>query len=482
MREELASTTIHCIINYNNGVYVIMFKNEKIKKFFTIIFVSILIIIPISLCFSKSIWVDEGFSLRWSMWPFPAFIERIKLDVCPLYLCMLRIVLTVTGNSLLAAKLFSVLAVFLLFIIGAFFVKREFGYRAMIFYCLFVLFTPMMLTKSVEVRTYTWSFFFVSYSCVQMYYLLRPSCTRKNWILFTLSSLAAAYTHYFAVLTLVIVYSGIFIFYLFKRDFKKLMAWLLCAICTIVLYLPWVPIILRQMKSETTSWIPAATSRLGIMRDMFRSDIPRLENIYILLLVIFALVGFILWCRLRTVELYWSLVCMSAVWIILIFGLLFEKMMRPVLVAKYLMIPLYVTILGMCCICKYMPKYLLCIPMLLFVITGLRVYPKVYAAEYDTMAEETLQFADEHFREGDIILYDYGDLCSVIPYYFPETVEIYIEEYDMYSANFDYIWYFAAKNKMDMEELQEYNIQYIDYGVYGFDLEFTIYYLYHVEE
>ncbi len=464
-----------------------MFKSEKFKKIFTILFILILTIIPLSLCFSKSIWGDEGFSLRWSTLPFPKFLKRMTLDVCPLYLIALRLILMLTNKSLLAAKLFSVLAVFLLFMIGVYFVRKEFGYKAMVFYCMFILFTPMMLDKAVEVRTYTWSFFLVSCSCVQMYHLLKPSASRKNWVLFTLSSLAAAYTHYFAVLTLVVVYAGMLLFYLFTRDFKNLKSWLICAGCTIVGYLPWVPIILRQTVSETTSWIPASTSRLGIMRDMFMfNSFKEAANVYILLLVVFAVVGFVLWCRLRTVELYWSLVCMSAVWIILIFGLLFERIMRPILVGKYLMIPLCVTILGMSLICRYIPRYLLCIPLLIFIMSGLRAYPEAYAQEYDNMAEATLQFADEHFLKGDNILYDYGGLGSVIPYYFPDMIHIYITGYDIYTEDFDYLWYFKAEDKsdakepleVDMEALKDYNIKYIDYGVYGFDLDFTIYYLY----
>lgn len=467
-----------------------MFKSEKAKKIFTIFFILILTILPLSLCFSKSIWGDEGFSLRWSTLPFPQFIERMKLDVCPLYLSVLRLILMLTNKSLLAAKLFSVLPVFLLFMIGVHFVKKEFGYKAMVFYCLFILFTPMMLEKSVEVRTYTWSFFLVSCSSVQMYYLLKPSASRKNWILFTLSSLAAAYTHYFAVLTLVVVYVGMLFFYLFTHNWKQLKSWLICAVCTVIGYLPWVPIILRQTKSETTSWIPASVSRLGIMREMFQFNTIKAANIYIPLLVIFAIAGFVLWCRLRTTELYWSLVCMSAVWIILIFGLLFERVMRPILVGKYLMIPLYVSILGTALVCKYIPKYLLCIPLLLFCLTGLRVYPEVYAQEYDNRAAATMQFGDEHFLEGDKIIYDYAGLGSVIPYYFPDASHVYIDGYDVYNEDFEHLWYFKVLDKLDakephelnMEELKEYNIQYIDYGVYGFDIDFTIYYLYRGEE
>lgn len=454
-----------------------MFQSEKSRKIFTIVFVSILTLVPVTLCFNRSVWLDEAFSLRWSMLPLSEFFQRITLDVCPLYLITLRIVLTLTNNSLLAAKLFSVAAVFLLFLIGAFFVRKNFGYRAMIFYDLFLLFAPMMLKKSVEVRTYTWSYLLVSLSCVQMYYLLKKNTGKKNWILFTVCSLAAAYTHYFAVLTLVVVYAGLLLFFIVNRNFKQIKAWLLCSLATILGYLPWVPVVLRQTKSETTSWIPASTSRLGILRDMFATDIPHGEKIFILLVIFFFVFGFVLFCKHRTAELYWSCVCMSLVWAILIFGIVFEKLSRPILVSKYLMIPFCASILGMSYLCKYISKYLLIVPCVFFIFIGFGVYQEVYREEYCTLTDKTLQFAKENIQKEDIICYNTGDLCSVVPYYFSNTSEEVHD--DVYLQKYDSLWYFDVGNTLDLEQLDKLGITYRSYGQYGLDnMNFVIYYLY----
>lgn len=99
---------------------------------------------------------------------------------------------------------------------------------------------------------------------------------------------------------------------------------------------------------------------------MLRTDIPKTETIYILLMIGFLIGGFVLFCRRKTAALYWSLVCMSAVWVVLVFGLLCEKLMRPVLSARYLVIPLYISILGMSVLWKYIPKYVLLIPVIFF--------------------------------------------------------------------------------------------------------------------
>lgn len=455
-------------------------KSEKGRRIFTVIFVVVLTIIPLSLCFNQNVWLDEAFSLRWSMWPFPDFFRRITLDVCPLYLILLRIVLTVTNNSLLAAKLFSVLGVFLLFLIGVYFVRKEFGYKAMVFYCLFILFTPMTLKKAVEVRMYTLAFLGVTCSSVQMYHLLKKSANRKNWILFTVSSLAAAYTHYFSVLSLIVLYAGLLIFYLFTRNWKQVIAWLICSACTAIGYLPWVPVVIRQSNSETTSWITMSTSRLGVMRDVFQTHIPKLENVYILMLIVLLIVGFILFCKLKTVELYWSLVCMSTVWVVLIFGLIWQSLMRPILVDRYLMIPLCISIMGMSYIWKYISKYALLLPCILFLITGMGTYPKVFEEEYNPITKETLAFAQAHIQDADIILHDADSLSSVVPYFFPERVEL---DGDIYAGNYSYLWYFDTYQTLDLERLTKNNIAYEYYGEYGFDnVPFAIYYIYPLSE
>lgn len=453
-----------------------MLQKEKNRNIFTIVWICILTAIPVSLCFNRSVWLDEAFSLRWSMWPFPDFLQRIQLDVCPLYLITLRIVLTLTNNSLLAAKLFSVLAVFLLFLVGAFFVEKNFGCKAMIFYDLFLLFAPMMLKKSVEVRTYTWAYFWVTASCVEMYFLLKGSTEVKRWVLFTLFSLAAAYSHYFAVLTLVIVYAGMLLFFLATRNVRQIKAWLLCSLATILGYLPWLPVIFRQTNSETTSWIPESTSRLGILRDMFTTDRSYGANIYIILMIAFLVFGFVLFCKYRTAEFYWSCLCMSLMWGVLFMGLVFEKLSRPILVDRYLMIPFCASVLGISYLCRYLPKYLLMLPCAFFLFVGAGGYQKVYQEEYDTLTDKTLQFAEEHIEEGAIILYDSENLSSVIPYYFPELSE---EAPDIYEGDYKALWYFDVENSLEPERLEAAGIYCLSYGEYGFDnVNFTIYYVY----
>lgn len=444
-------------------------KNERIIH---IGFMLMLTLIPISLCFNNSVWLDEGFSLRWSTLPFGKMMGRLINDVHPpLYYFMLRAVLFLTGKSLLAAKFLSVLGVFLLLLTGYLFVKKEFGRKAMYFYWFFILFTPMMLKKAVEVRMYTWSYLFVLLSAVEMYYLLSAP-TKKHWIRFTLFSLCAAYTQYFALLTMIFVYAAVVVYFVFSKNWREVRNWFLCCIATIVLYLPWLPIVLKQMQGDAASWITKPTSRLGLVRELFISDIPGSQPIYLFIVMFMLLFAFVLFVRKADARNYWRLACMAPLWGCLIFGLVYGELFKPILISRYLMIPLTIVILGCSSLCRYIPKIIVAIICIFFLMVGIVTYRQVYIEEYRTLTEETLAFAKENIEESDLIVTDAGSLSSVIPYYFPTVGSVN----DVYKDDYDSLWYFDNSSSLDIEELHELGIECENYGQYGLDnVYFTIY-------
>lgn len=450
---------------------------KKHEKLITILFVAALSVIPVSLAFNNSVWLDEAYGLWWSRMPFGEMMRRMIGDVHPpLYYLMLRLVLMLTGHSLLAAKLLSVLPLILILVLGATFVRKQFGRKAMIFFDLFILFSPMMLKKSVEVRMYTWAFYFVLLAAVQMFYLLRADAQRKNWVLFTVFSLMAAYTHYFALVSMFFLYAALLLFFLFTRSLKKTGEWGICAAATVIGYLPWLPSAIHQVTMGGASWITMPTSRLGLIRDLFRTSIPMSEHVYLVLLIaVFLAALFLLWKK-RDAEIYWALSCMSVIWFVLIFGLVYGTLGYPILIPRYLMIPLCLTILGMSAMCRYVNKWLLIFPCALFLATGLSVYPKVWREEYVTLTDETLKFVDEHIGENAIVISDASSLDTVIPYYFPDRLE---ERPDIYIGDYKEMWYLDVYHSVDTKKLEEAGIQFINYGQYGFDnVDFEIYYLY----
>lgn len=76
---------------------------------------------------------------------------------------------------------------------------------------MFLSIMPSSLEENLEVRMYTWAMFFVTASGVYAFEAYLEPERKKNWIVLILSSLAAAYTHYFALISVAVVYVILFL-------------------------------------------------------------------------------------------------------------------------------------------------------------------------------------------------------------------------------------------------------------------------------
>ena len=62
------------------------------------------------------------------------------------------------------------------------------------------------ITHNAEARMYTLAAFFVLAAYVELYYILK-SGKIIHWVLFAICSLGAAYTHYYALITVAVSYT-----------------------------------------------------------------------------------------------------------------------------------------------------------------------------------------------------------------------------------------------------------------------------------
>ena len=441
---------------------------------FHILLLLLLIIVPISLCFNNSVWLDEAFSLRWSTFPYDEMMGRLTNDVHPpLYYFALRVLLFLTGKSLLAAKLFSVLGLFFILFTGYRFLKSRFGNQALYVFWLFILFTPRMLQKSVEVRMYTWAYLFVLLSFLEIYMLLTLPM-KKNWIRFTIFSLLAAYTQYFALITMVFVYGILLVFFVFSKNWKQCKNWFLCSLFTVVGYSPWLPTAIRQMQGNSASWIQQPANSLDPILELFQSDLHGSEYVFTALIFISMAASVISFLKKKDGDSYWTMASFVPLWGCLIFGLVYGELYKPILTSRYLMIPLSILIVGLSSLFRNIPRVLTMIVCFFFLLVGVVTYQNVFEEEYNTLTDETLAFAEKYFEETDTIVTDASVLCSVIPYYFPKSNSVN----DIYTDQYEAAWYLDSSGTLDLNRLKEDGVEVVNYGVYGFDkVNFLIYHL-----
>ena len=255
-----------------------MEKLKKINLKYVHIAIIIIGIIFISLsAFHTGLWFDESYSVGMAGHSFKDIWLIGKNDVHPiLYYWILHILNLIFGNNILVYRLFSVACIAILGIIGYTHIRKDFSPKVGIMFSFLVYFSPINVVYSAEIRMYCLAMLLVTLTAIYAYRIYRKiigqnstketkenNKTRNiaNWILFAICSLAAAYTHYYALLAIVIINLWLMII-LIKDSVKNkkfstdLKIFIVCAIVQIALYLPWIlSIIIEMLQSKSGYWI-----------------------------------------------------------------------------------------------------------------------------------------------------------------------------------------------------------------------------------
>lgn len=457
-------------------------KDTKAVLIVLIIFSAMIV----SLCFQDTINYDEYFSMQWCRLGWKDLMECLASDVHPpLYYLLLKPIFDLTNGNMFCARMLSAVAGIALLWAGSLFLLHRFGIKSALFYSCFLYLNPFMIQKTTEIRMYMLAGFFTIMSGIMSYYILRESL-RKHWIRFTVFSLLAAYTHYYALLAMVFLYAGLVTYFLFTRDKKKTISWLICVLCTIIGYLPWLPVAWQQVTEVNHEyWITAPSSRLAPLRELFYSAVPYTEHIYPDIILLLTLAVFILFVRKRTINIYWALMCCSALWGILIFAIWYASYIRPILVSRYLIMAMCLCMLGISSIARYLNKYIVIAICLFCALIGSIHYQSAFRAQFDRITTRTIAFIAENQNQGDTIIYindGYGYIANCVEYYFPNMKHIGIEEplvpeidKIIIQANGS-VWLFDDNQYMQSSQINAVDYTVTDCGTFGFGAtEFEIY-------
>ena len=106
-------------------------------------------------------------------------------------------------------------------------------------------------TYNTQIRMYSWAELFVLLSFYELYLILKKDKT-KNYILFVLFSLCAAYTHYYALISVAFFYLALYLFAIkHKNRWKKI---IISSAVTIVAYLPWLGVLVKSFQRTAETW------------------------------------------------------------------------------------------------------------------------------------------------------------------------------------------------------------------------------------
>ena len=290
------------------------------------------ILISLYTIFSKAIWIDEVYSLELAKHPF--------IDVHPpLYYMIVRVAFLLLGgiiDHIYIGKLVSVIPYIILLIIGYTYIKKVYGIRVAFIFNMFVVGMPQMLLYATEIRMYAWGMLFVTCAFLQLPRIIDGE--KNNWlnyVLLSVFSALAAYTHYFACASAIVIYIELFIMCIIRKDYKKIWSVLLSGLAVVVMYLPWLFVFLSQVSAVSESyWIEPVSLKGIISNFLFLFYTNRVLEVIILIVFLAGLVG-VFFC---SKEKRYIALCGIGTWAgTIVMGVLLSIIIRPIFISRYVL-------------------------------------------------------------------------------------------------------------------------------------------------
>ena len=364
-------------------------------------------IILLLLLFHDNLWFDESYTVSIVRHSFQDIFYIASYDVHPiLYYYILHLLFLIFGNNLIIYRIFSWLCIVLNAILGYTHIRHDFDDQVGFYFSFFSLFLPGLMLYAGEIRMYSLGLFLSSLSIIYAYRCYKNSSI-KNLLLFGLSSILLAYTHYYGLM-LAGILNLIIMYFIFKRKNKVVIKkYLMVAIGEIIIYLPWILKFLSQVLSVSKGfWISFKFPKtlFELLTVQFHGSLD------LWLAIIFTIIfyGFLffkktyLHHKIKYIsEIRWcSLIYIGIIFITLFISLIMHSM---ILLDRYLIIltPLLLLTFSFLLVNKKNREYLLGMTIFFFILSFINLFVDNYSIKnYDVIS-----YVESNYKEDDIILY-----------------------------------------------------------------------------
>ncbi len=440
----------------------------------------------LSLIFNQNVWTDEIFTMKLLEGNFQEIIEGTAKDVHPpLYYFVAKIAQIIFGKSLQVQKIAALIPMSLTLVLGATKVRRLFGDAVSFLFILLLGCIPCSMEFAVQVRMYSMALLAVTacglYAC-ECYFQKEGMRRAGCWIGLVVSASAAAWLHYFAFGSVIIIQGFLFLVLLFTKR-EKLKKWFLAATVMVVSYLPWIGIFARQVKGVSQSyWIPPITPETIWGYFEWTFGIHKWSWPCLLAVVLSVCAG--------AAALYGgtkgqrkdacALLFMAVPALTAVSGVALSLLIRPVYRDQYIFPSIGLFCLFLAIELSHIrEKKWAFYPILLFALfLGAVQYLETWRQEYkSTLTDQTVAFWNEHIGEKDIIVYNLEINRFCYTYYFPEDKLFYVRDVDL-EQDFDAIWFLDTAYEWEFvpDQIIPYDLQIEYQGHFGIEHnEFDLY-------
>ena len=370
--------------------------------------------------FHSNLWFDESYSVGLARHTFGEIWSIGGHDVHPiLYYWMLRIVYLMTGGTIMAYRIFSVIPIAIMIILGYTHIRKDFGEKTGFIFSFLSAFLPEMAQYSIEIRRYSWAILAVTILALYAYRLTKEDNT-KNWIIFGLSSLASIYLHYYGLMAAGLINVFLLIYLIVKRRKKGIIFIISFGILQGLAYLPWLVNFATQLSNVSSGyWIgfsfpktPMELLSSQLAGYVKTSDYTGLLVPTVLALELYAYMIYKTYKYAKAKEdlnsFKWSVIVYFAV--ILAAIIITALMKTSILYYRYLFVITGLYIFAVSFILGKEENKIE-IVAILSVIAILGVYNNIVMMKdnYDYSNQEPIKYLNENVKEGDTIVYaDFG--------------------------------------------------------------------------
>lgn len=435
----------------------------------------------ISLLFNHNIWTDEAFTLQLLRGNIKDIIMGTAADVHPpLYYLYAKIFEVLFGEALIAQKIAAIIPMAATLVFAAAVIRKHFGDMAAFLSILFLTCIPCSMEFALQVRMYSLALFFVTV-CGVYAYLAFKNGGIKEFVIYALSGTAAAYTHYFAFVSVIVIAGLLFLaIVICQRD--RLVKWALSAVGMIVLYIPWMPFFIKQVTSvEQGYWIPEITPDVIWSYFTWTFDLELVPGMVFVFLII--LKGASTYNTVKIAkekaefEIY-ALACMLVPTLTVILGVVLSWLKTPIYRDQYVFPALGLLALFFGISMRNAKKSILIMISIFLLFVGAVQYKECFRQEYrSTYVPETEAFFEANLQDGDYVIYNWETFGFIYECYFPGERLEYLERFD-FSKDFRTVWFLhtagmpeidesvLAANGLQVEVMGHFGIEHNEFDIY----------------
>lgn len=473
-------------------------EKKKMQTIFLLCLVVVFSVAYIALCFSNTIWLDEAFTGIYVRQGWGELLYTTSQDVHPpLYYLIVKAFTMLLGDAIWVIKVVSVIPFLLCLILGVTVVRKEWGSKIAFLFLIFLSLTPCAVTKNIEMRMYSWAMFFVLAFALFAYRIIKePNSKFMYWAGLILCGLAAAYTHYFALVSVGIFYGLLFGVCLLQRQKGKILRIVVCGIASGIGYFPWLRVFYGQTRNVAGGgwWLQTVPTLKEIPNYImwpFREGSHFMGVLFMALLILGT--GILIYrlvedCKNKKMDygIIIALLSIGTYVLTITAGVVLSILLKPLYLDRYIYSSLGILLLGLSvglsCYKKKIGIIICFISCVIFLFAGVKEYQEVWQHQYDTESTEQVKnFMEATAGEDSLYVFDNQSIGMTLQYFYPEMQIIPDKVADLQvtkGIQGKTVYYMVADTELSLEELNRDNenttIEYIQDGQLS-NVNFRIY-------